>query len=547
MMNPIDQETVDEIYYHLVHIISETNGLSLNNTLDLLSRSWPEDSNPRPKKYVEEFKKLLRDYQMGGLEIKTLMNHPVSQALFLFFKNFPLPYQEDHIHLTGSLTADFIYPHLKKLLAGPNKKIYEDKITAVYGKDVHPVKSIEDVDRMIRLGEDDKFERYLEILLLPKLILTTKEMHKKAAYHMAKELYENYNVGLIRLKFTLSRETSNPKEQIPGLDKLKMEDVVLGLYAGFKKYQSENAVFNFTLSPSFRKESNFFDHKKYKSKGEHFNEQVDFILNLIEKHPELGPHLNEVDTVGNEKDLHKKSHFLEMKKGFRRLQLRGFKIRSHHGETWHTLRKGVQAVDNAMNLWHIETLEHGLSLGINPNYYFHSIYLRVLEMNRQEKPIKKGSSDYLELMDMDWEGHEEIKEKLLKGKTLKSDEVTIFTKVKFHAAREIEHYQHDVLNRMINKDVGLTALPSSNKRLTEMVDDHRDHPFSWWEMKGVNLGVGTDNYITLNTNYIQEMLILLYSNPENLKITKLLMITSGESRRAYIGHLLWQMRKEMNS
>ena len=55
-----------------------------------------------------------------------------------------------------------------------------------------------------------------------------------------------------------------------------------------------------------------------------------------------------------------------MKTGLRHLQYNGFKIRSHHGEAWKTLRKGVQSVDNSMNIWRIDTLEHGLSLGINP-------------------------------------------------------------------------------------------------------------------------------------------------------------------------------------
>ena len=32
----------------------------------------------------------------------------------------------------------------------------------------------------------------------------------------------------------------------------------------------------------------------------------------------------------------------------------------------------------------------------------------------------------------------------------------------------------------------------------------------------MKLGVGTDNYITLNTNYIQELLILLFTDSENL-------------------------------
>jgi adenosine deaminase len=99
---------------------------------------------------------------------------------------------------------------------------------------------------------------------------------------------------------------------------------------------------------------------------------------------------------------------------------------------------------------------------------------------------------------------------------------------------------------MINKKISLVALPSSNMKLTSCFPDYKDHPFSWWEKKGVRLGVGTDNYITLNTNYIQEMLILLFSDPDSFKITKLLMLTTKETRRPYLGYLLWQMRKSLD-
>ncbi|MBW3671802.1 MAG: hypothetical protein KY432_09050, partial [Acidobacteria bacterium] len=132
----------------------------------------------------------------------------------------------------------------------------------------------------------------------------------------------------------------------------------------------------------------------------------------------------------------------------------------------------------------------------------------------------------------------------IRGVRLSAEEELLFIKAKFHQARELEHYQHDVLNRMIDKRVGLIALPSSNRKLTGAVEDDKDHPFSWWEKKGIRLGVGTDNYVTLNTDYIREMLILLYTDPLELKITKLLMVTTGESRRPYLSHLLWQMRKE---
>ncbi|MBW2465174.1 MAG: hypothetical protein JRH11_26230, partial [Deltaproteobacteria bacterium] len=88
----------------------------------------------------------------------------------------------------------------------------------------------------------------------------------------------------------------------------------------------------------------------------------------------------------------------------------------------------------------------------------------------------------------------------------------------------------------------LVALPSSNVRLTTTFPNYKDHPFSWWEKKGVKLGVGTDNYVTLNTNLIREMLILLFTDMENLKITKLLMVATGETLRPVISRLMWSMR-----
>jgi hypothetical protein len=96
---------------------------------------------------------------------------------------------------------------------------------------------------------------------------------------------------------------------------------------------------------------------------------------------------------------------------------------------------------------------------------------------------------------------------------------------------------------MIDKRVSLVSLPSSNYKLTNCFEDYKDHPFSWWEKKGVELGIGTDNYVTLDTNFIQELLIVLFNDPQGLKITKLLMVATGELRRPYISQLFWQMRK----
>nr|BDT29159.1 adenosine/AMP deaminase [Bacteriovorax sp. HI3] len=536
------EKIINEIKNALIDIISETNGITISDTLELLAYHPELKCNPLVEKSLQEFRKLIAGFHNNEVDISTILSHPFSEAFFGFFKEFPLSYHEEHIHLTGSLSAEFIYPRLKKLLDGPDKKLYEDKIKQVYGEDSIPVTSVGDVDRLIRLKEGEQFKTYLKILYLSKLILTTKEAHVEAAYHMASELYDKYNVGKIRLKFTLSRSTGISDEQIPGLENLTEDDVVLGLYEGFMKFKAEKPFFNFILSPSFRKESNFFDQNSYDSKKEHFDEQVVSILDILKKYPFLKEVLSEVDTVGDERELYRKKHFMEMKSGLRRLQYQGFRIRSHHGETWKILRLGVQAVDNALNIWHIDTLEHGLSLGINPNYYFHRLFQRIMEMNQNQKPLDPKSFEYDEIMDMEWQD-EEVRDKIVKGEKLTQKEQIKFLKTKFHTAREIEHYQHDVLNRMINKKVSLVALPSSNLKLTGAFPDYKDHPFSWWEKKGVSLGIGTDNYITLSTNYIQELLILLYSNPTSLKITKLLMVATKETRRPYISHLLWEMRK----
>lgn len=532
---------VEDLTVIITKIISETSGISISDTLEIAARSLLVKNRTALKRDIEHFRRLLADFQQDQADIHTLLDHSVSRALVKFFSRFPLKYREDHIHLTGSLSADFIYPRLKKLLQGPRKKIYEDKIIEVYGKQALPITSVEDVDNLIRLQHDEFFERYLKILLLPKLILTNRKAHQEAAYHMASELYDQYNVGFIRLKFSFSRQSSKLEDAIPGIEKLTSEDVVLGLYEGFKQFQDEHPDFDFILSPSFRKERHFFDNSKFDSKKAYFDHQVDKILKLIKKYPFLREKMVNVDTVGDERELYRKTHFEEMKHGLRKLHYQGFQIRSHHGETWNTLKRGVQAVDNALNIWHLDTLEHGLSLGVNPNFYYHILFERVIEKNSRECPLKKGQIDFYEISEMEW-SDKEVKEKLLSGKKLSQKEILSFIDTKSLAARETEHYQHDVLNRLIDKEVTVIALPSSNQRLTHFFPDYKDHPFSWWEKKGLKLGVGTDNYITLNTNFLQEMLILLYTDPQNLKIMKLLMVVTGETRRPYLGQMLWSMR-----
>ncbi len=541
-------ELTDRLTRFFTRLISETNGLSLEDTLDLAEHSPQIDGDPELAQCVRDFHSLLGQFHHQALPIESLLSHPLSDALAKFFRAFPLPFRDEHIHLTGSLSADFVFPRLQALLEGPNRQIYESKIAEVYGPDALPVRNEADVDRMIRLGDEDtpdRFLRYLRILYLPKLVLTTREAHRDAAYHMASRLYRTGNVGAIRLKFTLFRETTESSEQIPGIDSLQAEDVVLGLYDGFRQFQAELPNFSFILSPSFRKEPGFFDASRYPTKRAHFDDQIRQIIELLKRFPELRSVLTEVDTVGDERGFYRKAHFQEMRVGMRKLQAYGIRTRSHHGETWNTLRQGIQAVDNAMNIWQVDAIEHGLSLGINPNFYYHSMLQRILVANERGEAIIRDSREHAEIMEMDWTGREEILDKLLTGSKLSAAEATLATKTKFHHATEVEQYQHDVLNRMIDKRLTLVSLPSSNQKLTGALADYKDHPFSWWERKGLRLGVGTDNDITLGTSFVREMLILLYTDPKELKITKLLIVSTGNAQRSHLSHLLWQMRKAL--
>lgn len=536
-------DLVPRLTRRLTQVISETNGLALEDTLTLALGEPAIADDPELRAALDEYHGLLRRYRIREAAIERLLAHPVSLALEGFFRAFPLPYRDEHIHLTGSLAADFVWPRIAALLAGPDRALYEAKIAAVYGEEALPLRGEADVARLIRIAEGDRFDRYLKILLLSKLVLTSRQAHRDAAYHIASRLHREANVGSVRLKFTLFRETTDPLEQLPASATVSPEDVLLGLDEGFRAWQREEPRFRYVLSPAFRKEPGFYDAGRYRSKRESFDDQVRQIVELLERHPELRDVVTEVDTVGDERGFYRKAHFQEMRLGMRKLQAYGFRARSHHGETWRTLRQGVQAVDNAMNLWYVDAIEHGLSLGINPNYYFHALLQSALAANRRGEPLAEGSRERAELLDMDMNGREATRDRLLAGEPLSPAETTLVTKTKFHHARDVEHYQHDVLNRMIDKRLTLVSLPSSNMKLTGTLASYADHPFSWWEKKGLRLAVGTDNDVALGTSFLREMLILLATDPQELKITKLLIVTTGETRRDHLSHLLWQMRK----
>src|SRR5947208_1944607 len=103
-----------------------------------------------------QFRELLGRFRVDAAPIESLLDHAVARALSDFLRAFPIPFRDEHIHLTGSLDADFIWPRLAKLLDGPQRAMYESKIAEVYGSDALPIDSAADVDRLIRLGDDDR-------------------------------------------------------------------------------------------------------------------------------------------------------------------------------------------------------------------------------------------------------------------------------------------------------------------------------------------------------------------------------------------------------
>ena len=177
---------LEELTQAFIEIISETNGITLDDTLELMMNSDRIRQNPTLATMLLEFRGLIADFQTDQIGIETLLNHKVAGALFEFFRRFPLPYRDEHTHLTGALSAEFVFPRIKKLLEGPNKAIYEKKIVDIYGPSALPIKSIEDVERLLKIKDNERFSRYLSILMLPKLLLVDRQAHADGRGHRAR-------------------------------------------------------------------------------------------------------------------------------------------------------------------------------------------------------------------------------------------------------------------------------------------------------------------------------------------------------------------------
>src|SRR5437016_5198301 len=138
-------------------LISETSGLALEDTLSLAEAAPHIDSELAA--CISEFHALLGRFRLGVAPIESLLEHPVSLALGEFFRAFPIPFRDEHIHLSGSLDADFVYPRLAPLLEDPTVAA---KIQQIYGPDT-VIRNARDIAPLIRIGENDRFDRYLKI------------------------------------------------------------------------------------------------------------------------------------------------------------------------------------------------------------------------------------------------------------------------------------------------------------------------------------------------------------------------------------------------
>lgn len=91
---------------------------------------------------------------------------------------------------------------------------------------------------------------------------------------------------------------------------------------------------------------------------------------------------------------------------------------------------------------------------------------------------------------------------------------------------------------LIKQGVSITSIPTTNKKLTELFVHYKEHPFTFWSSLGVRLNLGSDDYFPNNSDYLQEMLILLFANYKTLKINFLLKCASNAQEVEEVNQVL---------
>ena len=70
----VNRSKIELLTEHLTKIISETNGISLSDTLELAVMGDAKDDSPLVKKSLQEFRRLINDFHTDDVDIKTLLS-----------------------------------------------------------------------------------------------------------------------------------------------------------------------------------------------------------------------------------------------------------------------------------------------------------------------------------------------------------------------------------------------------------------------------------------------------------------------------------------
>src|SRR5258708_31738582 len=102
-------DAVSRLTRLFTQLISETSGLSLEDTMKLARQSALIEDDAESRALVADFHDRLGHFRLNQSQIEPLLEHPIAHAPAAFVPAFPLPFHDEHIHLTASLHAQFLW------------------------------------------------------------------------------------------------------------------------------------------------------------------------------------------------------------------------------------------------------------------------------------------------------------------------------------------------------------------------------------------------------------------------------------------------------
>lgn len=542
----------------LILAAAETLGASLYHMLDVgesrlaallpLTEGEQRVLHAETLEYLRACRRLIEAYENYQIDMDVLLASSFAKLLGHFLIELKVPFFDRHTHLTGALPAEWMFAELSKFLDDSSQHaILNEKTRHILGCDFEAITSAAQLSVLLESKAAENFDGYLASLAFGKLLLTSYEAHRSAAYHMAKNMFENHGVHWLELKFTLDRSGGDsPAEQFPGLEQLTDEQVLTGLYDGFMQYKKEHPAFRFFLSPGFRKEKNNYN-RSFGSKQADLIDQARRIVAIKRSSDprlaEVGRKLVSVDTFGNEAGFWSKADFELFLPAIRMLQRAGIQLRSHHGEVFNHLEQGIDAVRHAFEIWRVVQVEHGLALGIDPEDYLSHIKKKMLTVNMTGMVPVLTESDKAEIIRAgfssraDRERLRRLIAKVTSAKLLTRQDIDFIDQRFQERVGRLKEIQLELLSALRDKHVGVVILPTSNMTLLGRLDRLRNHPFLYLDRKGMRLGLGTDNITVLGTSFPEELAKLLLARPKDYKLDNALamaMATDEPARKSMV-------------